>query len=538
MTDLKHATGTPEAAVRSPVPAASEAVLEAPDLRPDVFARTASLGGGAGTAAPPRPGPGPSPHGLPPGAVGAAALLGIQRAAGNRAAASLVLGPRRSPPATTVPRAGQGGFASIQADLEPGPDEIDPGRDVGAVPDIDALHAAGPPQMPPAHAAQRLAVQRDGGQPATPTFSIPIEPDSTKKDLGSSASYVKGSIGFKGEVKGEFVPKGSKEGGPVGAGTTSNIGGQAEITLAEQKGYAIFDSLGIDKVKETLSFELSKKKLDVGLGAEAAVKTRYPWLTGVVGLKFTAVGIEWEKVQEAVAAGVEITGGLNGEGQVNLNSATDVKYSVKVVAFGEVHPNWPRIAAEVGKRVATEGGKAAVQATTTAAGTEIIVLDMAAVASAAAVIVIPLAAAIAMGYGAFQGMKNAKAAREAANYGVQMRQKAEECAKGFARTLTGHSPGSDEGSAEAEAQIQATMASTRATREMVVAAATQEQGGYGAIYAKNLKRIKEKLYAEGCARYDEQSKEDWGFIEDFGPDWGMRGVFRSTFRIVLFGGSQ
>lgn len=118
-----------------------------------------------------------------------------------------------------------------------------------------------------------------------------------------------------------------------------------------------------------------------------------------------------------------------------------------------------------------------------------------------------------------------------------MREKAEAGAKGFARTLTGHAPGNDEGSAEADAQIQATMASTRATREMVVAAATQEQGGYSAIYEKNLKRIKEKLYAEGCARYDEQSKPDWGFIEDIGPDWGMRGVFRSTFRIVLFGGT-
>ena len=28
---------------------------------------------------------------------------------------------------------------------------------------------------------------------------------------------------------------------------------------------------------------------------------------------------------------------------------------------------------------------------------------------------------------------------------------------------------------------------------------------------------------------------DWGFIEEIGPEGGMRGVFRNTFRIVLLG---
>jgi hypothetical protein len=405
----------------------------------------------------------------------------------------------------------------------------DPGRAGRA---IDSLRGGATPPDLRGTTAQRLAVQRQGQQ-ITPSFTIPIEPESTKKDLGSSASYVKGSIALKGEVKGEVVEKG-KDSAAVSAGGTSNVGGQAEITLAEQKGYAIFDSLGIEKVKETLAFELSKKKLEVSLGAEASIKTRYEWLKGIVGLKFVAAGVEWEKINDAVALGVELSGGLSGEGTVNLNSSYDVKLSVKVTAVGEVHPNWARIGAEVGKRVATEGGKAAVEATTTAAGTSVVAIDMAAVATAAAAILIPLAAAVAMGYGAFQGMKNARAAREAAGYGVQMRAKAEQCAKGFAQTLTGHSPGSDEGSAEAEAQIQATMASTHGSREMVIAAATQEQGGYAAIYEKNLKRIKDKLYAEGCAKYDEQSKPDWGFIEELGPDWGMRGVFRSTFRIVLY----
>ncbi|HYN48882.1 MAG TPA: hypothetical protein VER83_08450 [Candidatus Nanopelagicales bacterium] len=392
--------------------------------------------------------------------------------------------------------------------------------------------------MPASAVAQRLVVQRDGAQQITPNFVIPIEPSKTKLDLTSKTAYVRGSVAFKGEIKGELVRKG-QESAAVGGGGTSNAGAQTEITLAQQKGFEIFAGLEVEKVKETLAFELSKKKLDVSFGGEATIKTAYPEIKGLVGLKFILAGIEWEEMAKdpgsAVALGIEISGGVSGEKRLNINADYDVILNVKVLATGEAHPNWPRIAGEVGKRVATEGGKAAVEATTTASGTSVIAIDMAAVASAAAAILVPLAAAIAMGYGVWQGMKNAKAAREAAGYGVIARKKAEDCARGFARTLTGSSPGSDEGSVEAEAQIQAAMASTSATREMVVAAATQAQGGYAAIYEKNLKRIKDKLYAEGCARYDEQSRPDWGFIEEIGPEWGMRGVFRSTFRIVLLG---
>ena len=142
---------------------------------------------------------------------------------------------------------------------------------------------------------------------------IPIEPEATKKDLGSSASYVKGPIALKGEVKGEIVEKG-KDSAAVSAGGTSNAGGQAEITLGEQMGYAIFDSLNIEKVTETMAFELSKKKLDVSFGAEATIKNRYEWLKGIVGLESVIAGVEWDRVSDAVALGVEVPGGLSGEG--------------------------------------------------------------------------------------------------------------------------------------------------------------------------------------------------------------------------------
>ena len=364
MTDLRHAPTAPEAAVRPPDPAVDDLEPDLSDLRPEVSARAGHVGGRR--------------HGRVPGGEPG------RRNAGEPG--------RRS-------RHRRGGSS-------PGRGNRDARWPRPAA--IDALHASRPPQTPAA-AAQRLVVQRDGPQQATPNFVIPIEPGKTKWDLTSETSYVRGSVAFKGEIKGELVRKG-QDSAAVGAGGTSNLGGQTEITLAQQKGFAIFAGLEVEKVKETLAFGLSKKKLDVSL-----------------------------------------------------------------------------------------------------------------------------AAAIAMGYGVWQGMKNARATRDAAGCGVIARKKAEECAKGFARTLTGSSPGSDESWAEAEAQIQAAMASTSAPREMVVAAATQEQGGHSAIYEKNLKRIKDKLYAEGCAKYDEQSKPDWGFIEEIGPEWGMRGVFRNTFRIVLLG---
>ncbi len=498
MPDLQHAPGAPDAATRTPAAPAPDLEAPTPVVAPDELVRR-SVGAAGGGAGPPGAPPGlrPTPHGLPPGAIGTAALLGIQRSAGNRAAAGLVAG------------------------MGPGP-----------------RPSPGPATDRGPQAAQRVAVQRQGAPAATPTFVIPIEPETTKMDLGSKAAYVRGSVAVKGEIKGELLPKGG-EAGAVGRGTTSNVGVQEEITLAEQKGYAIFDSLGIEKVKETLGWELSKKKIDISIGAEASFKSRYPWLTGIVGIKGVLAGIEWEGMAKDPGSqsvlGLEVYGGLNGEGTINLNSTTDLKLSVKVVGSGEAHPNWPRIVAEVGKRAAVEGGKAAVQATTTAAGTTVLAIDMAAVASAAAVILIPLAAAIAMGYGAWQGMQNARAAREAAGYGVIGRKKAEECAKGFARTLTGSSPGSDEGSAEAEAQIQAAMTATNATREMVVAAATQEQGGYEAIYAKNLKRIKERIYADLVAKWFAANEENFGYLESLGDDWGQKGVFKSTLRIVLFG---
>ena len=529
--------------------------------------------------------------GLPPGASGQRALLSLQRSAGNRAALGLLAGARagarppphqrtRAPirPPQRSPAPGQGSFHVDRSAAAPA---AGGGRPAPAVAEASgdtarasagaeaAVAAVGPafaaadnPPLPGAgresaavgrrrqaragtdaptastqlHPLQRqLAVQR-AGPGITPKFNIEISPDKWKKDFGK-ASYVKGEYGLKGEIAGELLPKGG-EASPLSVSGTSNKGAKTEIVIAEQKAIQILAGLEIESVKEALSFELALKKLAVELTVEAQIKTRYPWLKGLAKGAFKIVDVDWEEMSKdpgsPTALGIEVAGGLQGEGTIGLTEQTDLKLAVQLTPFGSIAPNWPRIAGEVGKRVATEGGKAALTSTTTAAGTQVVTVNLGAVAASAAAIIVPLAAAAAMGYGAYQGAKNIKAARDAANAGVAAKKKAKECARGFAMTLTGHSPAGDEGSLEADAQINATMASTQATREMVIAAATKEQGGYAAIYEKNLKRIKQTIYEEACRTYDEAHRESWGFIEELGPSWGFRGVYRKYLGIILF----
>ncbi len=91
MIEQQHAPGPPETVVRRPDPAVPEGSPEAAGTHRQVLAETASGAGGPG-GGPPK---GPGASRLPPGSLGAATLLGIQRTAGNRAAAGLVA--QRSP---------------------------------------------------------------------------------------------------------------------------------------------------------------------------------------------------------------------------------------------------------------------------------------------------------------------------------------------------------------------------------------------------------------------------------------------------------
>lgn len=108
MPDQQVATRPAEPALR-PATAALEHEVVAPDAPGDLLARRAAVtaaagAAGAGSAAPT---PRPSPNGLPPGAMGAAALLRIQRSAGNQAVAGLVSQPRTERPVPTSPAPAQ-----------------------------------------------------------------------------------------------------------------------------------------------------------------------------------------------------------------------------------------------------------------------------------------------------------------------------------------------------------------------------------------------------------------------------------------------
>ena len=188
----------------------------------------------------------------------------------------------------------------------------------------------------------------------------------------------------------------------------------------------------------------------------------------------------------------------------------------------EITPDYVAIGQYVLKQLAIE----------TAEG--VIAVDAAALASAAAAVALPLAAAAAIGYGMYQEARNMEASRTAIATALPARKKAAQAAASYAKVLTGSSGGADEGSQHAESQIAQIMAQLHATREEVVEAVKKAQGGYAAIRGKELQRLKDTMYAQACSSFDEGHKEDFGFIERQGPDWGYRGSFRSMLRLILY----
>jgi hypothetical protein len=161
-------------------------------------------------------------------------------------------------------------------------------------------------------------------------------------------------------------------------------------------------------------------------------------------------------------------------------------------------------------------------------------VDLAGLAVSAAAVVLPIVAAGVLAAGLFQGAKLTEAAVAAANAGVAARQKAKTITAGYAHVITGGANKGDEGSAEAEGQIQSMMAKTNASRDQVVEAVKAQQGNYYAIYEKNLKRIKDRFYADAVRMFEEKYQGEFGLIESLGETWGMRGVFRRTLRLVLY----
>ena len=448
-------------------------------------------------------------------------MLALQRSVGN-AAVSRLVGTKRSAQAPPL----AGGSGPEHADAEP----VERSPDASA-----ALSELIRPAAPP----------RDGGEGAPAGRALrrqpaPAEPPAKGADIGTGytfelpegkllefgkASYVKGSVKSEGEV--QFVPVAAGGGAPPVVAGGVNQGAKIETELAKQEGVRFLNSIKFDEITETLEYELSKKQFKVNLEVAAKVKTGFPFVNGLLEGNLNFVVVEWDKPQDVTAFGVDISGGLNGEGPIKLGGV-DVLVKAKVLLTGGIEPNWPRILAQAGK----EGAKGAVRATATQAGTTMLAIDLAGVATSVAAIAVPAAAAVAIGYGMHQGIKNTRAAQEAAQHGVPAREKARAYAKSFARTWTGGSA-EGEGGAEAERQIQEAMQKTNASRTMLVEKAKADRG-YQALYKQGLDIICDRLYAEAVQVFDESHRKDFGLIEEIGETWGMRGVFRTNLRIILY----
>ena len=368
-----------------------------------------------------------------------------------------------------------------------------------------------------------------------PAFTIEV-PEAAFEKLRlewGKASWVKGSVTPKGEIQFVGVAAGAAAPSSTVGTSTGSMGLKAE---AEREGKTwvsdVMRSVGFAEVNESLTFEAGAKKLELSMGVSGKAITKYPWLTGLTEGKVIGVGVEWDKLAEATVGGFELAGGLAGEGRIQLAGQEFIVKS-KVLLSGKAEINWAKVAAELGKRGAQQAGRGALQAVGTEAGATVIAVDAGAVAAGAAAIVVPLAAAAAIGYGMYQGVKNTAAAREAAEHGVLARNQAKAFARSYAKVLTG-GRGNDEGAQQAEAQIAALVAQTKAPREMAIVMIEQKQGGYQAIYDKTLARIKDKLFEDAARVFDESHEKDFSLIDEIGETWGQRGVFRNTLRIVLY----
>ncbi len=97
----------------------------------------------------------------------------------------------------------------------------------------------------------------------------------------------------------------------------------------------------------------------------------------------------------------------------------DDRQGARSCATGKVEVNWAKVATELGKRGAREAGKGAAALGRHEAGRDGPSPSTARPSPrAAARVIAPPAAAAAIGYGMYQGIKNARAAREAAQTGV------------------------------------------------------------------------------------------------------------------------
>jgi NACalpha-BTF3-like transcription factor len=358
--------------------------------------------------------------------------------------------------------------------------------------------------------------------------------DAFEKEAGDSGGL---DVSLGGEVTLKEITLGKAPLGKV-AEAAAKVGGSVKFGPA-----ADADTKGVKKddvelpVLQKAQDVISKGKWEIGGGPKYNAADKQ--LTLAVNITFSC---EWGPVKgefapvEISLVGVDPKKGISGPKASVINLALSYKHdSMKVAVKGvtiefsfagsfqvEISPDYAAIAEWVLEKAAIE----------TAEG--VIAVDGAALAAGAAAIALPAAAAVAIGFGMYQEARNMRATSEAIQTALPARKRAAQAATSYGKVLTGSSGGGDEGTQHAEAQIAQIMKQTNATREQVIEAIKKAQGGSGAIRARELQRLKDQMYAEACRVFDEGHKADFGIIERQGPDWGYRGSFRKTLRILLY----
>jgi hypothetical protein len=413
-------------------------------------------------------------------------------------------------------------------------------------------------------------------------FAFDLSPKAKEGKLGR---YVNGKIGLKMEVSGEISTlEADNKIKAGGVESKDGAGFKGEIELIKGKFESTLMGSEFTEWKTSVGFELSTKKVDINAGVTFKIQTPISWLAAVGGIKFKVVEADWKKLSGEKAptvAAAELSGGTQVERtitpqELGLTGLYKLKVTVKCTIAGQVSPDWSEIFSDVSKDVYEQGMKkaaeeaskkaaeqaakkvaeqaakkateqaakeaaktaaeeAAKRTAATAAETagEVIAMDGAALASAAAAILLPAAAVVAIGAGMVQEARNMKADAVAIATGLATRERAAKAATVFARVMCGGS-GSGEGAKEAESQIAEMMRKANASREQAVEAIEKAQGGFGDLRTRELKRLKDKLYAAACTAFDEGHKDAFGFLENRGETWGFRGSFRKMLSLILY----
>jgi hypothetical protein len=402
---------------------------------------------------------------------------------------------------------------------------------------------APPAPRPPATPVGPVLARKGGKTTGSISVSPQIGPSGAKITVEGGFMYEKGvsyvTLGGGASVTGEIEAKWSQAGGPSGGPKQSkSTGGESARSVeGELPIWKSATEKALEKDAKA-SFEDHFTPVEASLvfgGERGANKPEKTTSTAA------AVGVKLKmKTGDEATIKVQLFNAKAGEGSV-----VDIEGPKFSGEYEFIHQFNERVihTTKDGTPI-TVGGKVSVKPAITvkpdyvAIGAKVAESVIGRVASAAAPVAIPLAAAVAIGYGLYVGARNADAARRAATDGVKAREDAKKACQSYARVLTtGQGGGGDVGAEYGLKDYKAIEAEAMGvlTAEEIVAKIKETKGGPGKIAADNLQRMKDAMYEKAVAEYEAANKEDFSWWEELGEDWGRRGVYRNTLRIVLYG---